>query len=644
MRSINRKNNLFYRYKSKPSERSKFKYVTYKNTLTKILRIEKKKYYTNQLNLYKHDIKNTWKIIKNAMNTFENNSTITKIKWNDIISEEPVGIANTFNSYFSTIGKNLAQQIAPSTKQFQDFLGVPNPNSIFFTPINKNEILKIVSNLKDKKSAGHDGIDNYLLKKIITFIVDPLTHILNFSITSGLVPINMKIAKVIPIFKKGDKKEVNNYRPISLLTGISKILERIIYTRLINFLQVNDIFSNFQFGFRQKHSTSHALLTFIEKVTQAIDKHSHMLGIFLDFSKAFDTINHKILLKKLYHYGIRGKALEWFRSYLSNRQQYVSVNDAKSHTQNIECGVPQGSILGPLLFIIYINDFHRSSSILSFILFADDSNLFFSHPNPHALLNIVNAELKKVTEWIKANKLSLNLLKTKYMLFSNTIETLPGHIIFDETPLEKVTLIKFLGVYVDCKLSWKHHITTTCKTISRNIGVINKLKYVLPSSVLLMLYSSLILPYLNYGILVWGNTHQVLLDKLLLLQKKSMRIIFNLHPRTHTDDLFFHNKILKVKDLYLFHLGQLMFNFKTKNLPKIFDQTFNRNDLFHNYPTRRSNEYHLPLFRTILAQNTFVYTGPNYWNNLDNNLKNITSIHSFKNKLKQLLLQPYNAQ
>ena len=230
------------------------------------------------------------------------------------------------------------------------------------------------------------------------------------------------------------------------------------------------------------------------------------------------------------------------------------------------------------------------------------------------------------------------------MLFSNTIETLPGHIIFDETPLEKVTLIKFLGVYVDCKLSWKHHITTTCKTISRNIGVINKLKYVLPSSVLLMLYSSLILPYLNYGILVWGNTHQVLLDKLLLLQKKSMRIIFNLHPRTHTDDLFFHNKILKVKDLYLFHLGQLMFNFKTKNLPKIFDQTFNRNDLFHNYPTRRSNEYHLPLFRTILAQNTFVYTGPNYWNNLDNNLKIITSIHSFKNKLKQLLLQPYNAQ
>ena len=138
--------------------------------LTKILRIEKRNYYTNQLNLYQHDIKNTWKIIKNAMNTFENNSTLTKVKWNDIISEEPVDIADTFNSYFSSIGKELAHKIAPSTKQFQDFLGVPNPNSIFFSPVNKNEILDIVSYLKDKKSAGHDGIDNYLLKKRIILI------------------------------------------------------------------------------------------------------------------------------------------------------------------------------------------------------------------------------------------------------------------------------------------------------------------------------------------------------------------------------------------------------------------------------------------------------------------------------------------
>ena len=169
--------------------------------------------------------------------------------------------------------------------------------------------------------------------------------------------------------------------------------------------------------------------------------------------------------------------------------------------QNINCGVPQGSLLGPLLFIIYINDFCKSSDILSFILFADDSNLFYSHSNPHTLVNVVNSELEKVTQWIRANKLSLNLLKTKYMLFSNSIDALPVNIVFDDTPLEVVSFIKFLGVTVDNKLSWKYHIDNTCKTISRNIGIINKLKYHFSPSSLLMLYSSLILPYLNYGIL-----------------------------------------------------------------------------------------------------------------------------------------------
>ena len=272
----------------------------------------------------------------------------------------------------------------------------------------------------------------------------------------------MKIAKVIPIYKKGEKDDVSNYRPISLLTSISKIVERIIYIRTVNFFKKSDIFSNFQFGFRENHGTTHALLSFVEKVTHALDTFSHTIGIFLDFSKAFDTINHKILLAKLSQYGIRGKALEWFTSYLSkNRSQYVHANGVDSQIKTIDCGVPQGSLLGPLLFIIYINDFHRSSDNLSFILFADDSNLFYSHPDPNVLLRTVNCELKKVAEWIKANKLSLNLKKTKFMLFSNSLDSLPGNVIFDTTTLDEVSSIKFLGVCVDNKLSWKCHIKGT---------------------------------------------------------------------------------------------------------------------------------------------------------------------------------------
>ena len=228
------------------------------------------------------------------------------------------------------------------------------------------------------------------------------------------------------------------------------------------------------------------------------------------------------------------------------------------------------------------------------------------------------------------------------MLFSNAIEALPTNIIFDDTPLERVSDIKFLGVTVDNKLSWKSHINNICNTISRNIGVINRLKFHIPSSSLLTLYSSLILPYLNYGIIVWGNTHRNLLERLLLLQKKALRIICNTAARSHTNQLFLGNKILKVHDLYSLQLGQFMYSYNNNLLPRAFNNMFPKKQSFHNYPTRRSNEFHLPLLRTLLAQNTFIYTGPRFWNSLDNDIKNARSLNSFKSKLKSFFLQLYS--
>ena len=331
----------------------------------------------------------------------------------------------------------------------------------------------------------------------------------------------MKLAKVIPIFKKGDPCNVCNYRPISLLTSISKILEKIVYSRTIKFLKVNNIFCETQFGFREKHNTSHAILTFLDKVARATDNHDHTIGVLFDFSKAFDTINHDILLYKLCHYGIRGIALKWFESYLCNRQQFVCINNSNSSVKNVCCGVPQGSILGPLLFILYINDFRNSSKLLSFLLFADDSNIFYSHHDPQLLLNTLNTELLIVADWIKSNKLSLNLDKTNYMLFSNAIDYLPGQIMFDNIPLKRVHYSKFLGIIIDEDLTWKPHINNVCTIVSRNIGIINKLKLCFPKTTLLTLYYALIYPYLNYGILAWGNACKTLLDRILLLQKKS---------------------------------------------------------------------------------------------------------------------------
>ena len=643
LRSINRKNNLYYANKIQRSEKSHRKYTTYKNVLTKILRIEKRKYFTNQLILVKHDIRKTWKIINSAINKHSDKSRITKIKCNNVDIHDSEQIADSFNEYFSQIGHNLAKNIPPTQKKFLDFIDQPNPNSLFFVPVHRNEIIDIVHNLKNKKSTGHDGIDNILLKNVIDFIVDPLVHIFNLSLNCGIVPDCMKISKVIPVYKKGAKDNICNFRPISLLPALSKILERIIYTRLLNFLNKNNITSHFQFGFRQKHSTSHAVLTFVEKITKAIDKFYHTVGVFLDLSKAFDTIDHKILLYKLSNYGIRGRALEWFRSYLTNRKQYVCINDQCSSTQNVYCGVPQGSLLGPLLFIIYINDIQNSSNILSFVLFADDSNVLLSHSDPNILINTLNIELDKLLQWIRANRLSINLQKTKCMLFSNSIDNLPHNIKLDDTNIETVSSMKFLGLIIDNKLSWNVHIDSICRKISRNIGIINKVKFFLPTSSLLMLYSTLILPYINYGIVVWGNTHNSYIHRILLLQKKAMRVICNTSWMSHTDILFYENSILKINDLYQYNLGQFMYQLNNNVLPSVFNLIFNKNKTIHKYPTRQSDEFHLPLTRTILARSIFTYAGPKLWTILDVSIKSAPSLNSFKFKFKKSLLRNYQA-
>ena len=642
LRSINRKNNLYYRYKACQTDLNRTKYTRYKNILTNVLRQAKKQYYSIQFQMNKDNIKNTWKIINSAINKRNKTQNIEKIKNNNnTIIKDPKSIAECFNEYFSCIGKNLAEKIPETATNFRTFLTNPNPNSIFFLPTTREEIIDIVKNMKNKKSSGNDGIDNCLLKSIILYIASPLAHIFNLSLSTGSVPNSIKIAKVIPIFKKGDALETNNYRPISLLPSLSKVLEKLIFTRVTNFLCTNNIICENQFGFRAKHNTTHAILTGIDKIARAIDQRLHTVGIFLDFSKAFDTIDHDILLYKLEHYGVRGKALEWFRNYLENRKQYVELENNLSMPRHINCGVPQGSLLGPLLFIIYLNDFKKSSEILSFILFADDSNLFYSHSNPDLLLSTVNSELRNVLEWVNANKLSLNIPKTNFMIFSNTLRDLPGDVLIDGTPLVKVKSSRFLGITFDDKLNWKSHTINICKTISRNIGIMNKLKYYFPSSTLSTLYFSLVLPYLNYGIMAWGNSSQTHIDKITALQNRALKIIHNAHARDKPDPLFRKSKILKFSDLFHFQTGQFMYQFNKKELPMAFSNMFTKNNSIHNYPTRQANSFHLPLNRTSFASKTVSFYGPKYWNSLAADIKTTPSLNCFKKKLKKHLISKY---
>ena len=642
LRSINRKNKLFYKQKINPSTRNRTQYVRYRNVLTSSLRASTQLYFSRQFEKHKFDMKSTWKVINEALKSKNDTDPPKYIHKNNRKIDDPSDMAEVFNDFFVNIGPNLANNIPNTNTDFHKFLNDPNPQSLFFNPIIEEETKNIIINLNTKKGAGHDGLTNFLLKNIVDVIISPLTFIFNLSLTTGAVPLNMKIARVVPIFKKGQKESLNNYRPISLLTSISKILEKLVYTRTQNFLFNSKILSDSQFGFRKNHSTTHALLAFIDKIAHAIDDVSHTIGVFLDFSKAFDTINHDILIEKLRHYGIRGVPLDWFISYLSNRKQFVSINGHDSHSKIVTCGVPQGSLLGPLLFILYINDLRNSSPLLSFICFADDTNLFLTHRDPQTLVDTLNKELVSVQSWIYANKLSLNIDKTNYMLFSNTIKILPTQVNFNDTELKQVDCTKFLGLYIDSDLSWKPHIIYLSRVLSRNTGILNKLKHFFPKRILLSVYSTLITPYLNYGILAWGNASINLINILFRIQKRAIRNVNNVEYLAHTNNLFHINKILKISDLFFFNVGIFMYKLSTNSLPEIFLQMFRRNRSLHTYPTRQSNAYHLPRTRTIFAQKTIMYIGPSYWNALPTEIIESPSLYTFKSKLKELLFKTYD--
>jgi hypothetical protein len=641
LKSINYKNKLYRKFLRSPSEANRLIFTKYKNSLTTILRSAKQAYFSNQFEKEKNNTRNTWKVINSVL---KNNTSIriSSINVNDQSINNPLLIAEHYNDFFVNIGPTLADKIPNCNSTFHDFFDNPNPHSVFFNPITENELLSIVLTLPNKKSSGHDSINCPLIKEVIQVISKPLVYIMNLSLSSGIVPDSMKIARVTPIHKNGDRHMVNNYRPISILTSFSKILERTVYIRTSLFLQKHNILSNSQFGFREKHSTTHAILKLIDRIRADRDQSLHTMGIFLDLSKAFDTIDHSILLSKLSFYGIRGIALEWFRNYLSNRKQFVCIDGKESSLKSLICGIPQGSLLAPLLFSLYINDFPKSSDKFSFILFADDSNLFCSHRSLDTLFDIVNRELVHISNWIKANKLSINIKKTNFMLFGPFVNNLPCDIFFDNVPILRTNCIKFLGLYIDDKLSWNFHINYICKLISRNIGMISKLSYFFPSEILYNIYSALILPYISYGVLAWGKSSAYLLNRITILQNRALRIINRVGFRAHSNPLFLKHRTLKVSDIYLHQLGIFMHQFISNNLPNSLQNMFVFNSQIHSYQTRHSHDFHIPFCSSSRSMNCVSFQGPKYWNSLDDSLKRCKGTYMFKRKLKCVLLDNYH--
>ena len=576
---ISKKNDKYRDWKSTNNdveyEVKKINFKTFEKIVKDNIRAAKREYYFKTFTSQKNDMKKTWKTIDETLNRRKNKSKFpSEFVVNNRSIADQKEIADQFNIFFSNIGSTLSDsiEIADSTLDFTDYLNNPTEHHFNFNTITESETLSIINKLKNKNSSGKDEISNKLLKSIKDEIAKPLTIIINQSLKTGVFPDALKIAKFKPLYKKGDNFCLNNYRPISLLPTISKIFERVMFTQLYSYLNANNLLSEQQYGFRSHHSTELAYVKLVDYITTEMDnikKIKTPTAIFLDLSKAFDTLNFNILLNKLQYYVIDGISLSLIRSYLTDRFQYVQFENSESDLLEIKTGIPQGSILGPLFFSIMINDLVNSSNKFKFLMYADDITIYFNledFPIENKEL-LINNELEKVNKWLKLNKLAVNVDKTKSMLFHKRRPVTPIQFSMNNRIIDVVQYFNYLGIMLDADMSWKTHVAMVRNKLSRINGILHRLKYIYPQSILITLYKSLFVPHINYGSLLWGHTGGAL-DK---IQKKAVRTITYSNCIAHSEPLLKELNLLKVKDL--FELKNLKFLFKLyhNNLPPYFN-------------------------------------------------------------------------
>ena len=614
-KDLNKKNDLIFEHK------------TLQKNLRKEIQLEKDKYYQNFFKENKNNLVKVWRNIKNLINfkpkAGNNNIKHLYIDKEKRISSDPFEISNSFNKHFTTVASNIDKKIVKTNKNFNYFLRKPNEKTFALYPTTPAEVKSYIKNINIRKSVGPFSIPNPILKEFHEIFATPISQIFNLSLESGIFPKKMKIATVIPVYKKDDNLDCNNYRPISLLPNISKMFEKLIKDRLSKFLEENKCLFAKQFGFRNKHSTTHALIDLTETIREALDKDEFACGVFLDFKKAFDTVNHKILLKKLEHYGVRGHAVKWFSSYLAERKQYTSVNNTNSQIDDITYGVPQGSVLGPLLFLIYINDLNNAIKFSSIRHFADDTNIIYRHQSLRKINQRINFDLKNLVEWLRANRIALNTNKTEIVIFRTPRKTITRKMNFriSGQRIHPKSTVKYLGLVIDEFLHWKTHYTVLRAKLKRSIGLLAKLRYSVSSNLLRTVYFAIFDSYLRYGCQVWGQNKNAETNEISILQDKALRVISFKNRDTPVGPLFKEKYIIRFFDLIRFYNCLFVAEHLNQNLPTSFREYFTYMANRHNHNTRGAVRklVSMPLCKTsFYGSHSVTAKSAKDWNNLQN--------------------------
>ena len=621
-------------------------YKEYRNRYNRLRRAAKIQYYNELISKNRNNSKKLWSTLHEITGKMKNKTEISEeFLINGIRERNGHVISNAFAKYYANIGRSLAERIESKGNINDPITGLIKrvDKNCFLFPTTRKEIEKYILSLKAKNSKGNDDVSNNILKSIYPSIIQALSIIFNKSLSCGQFPGNMKTAIIKPLYKGRSNVEIGNYRPVSLLPVISKVLEKIVNSRLIKFLTKNKVLFEGQYGFRRRRSTSDAILDLTGNILDGFNKGMFTLGLFLDMTKAFDSIKHETLFRKLEVYGVRGIALNWIKSYLTNRNIQVNYNGTISDKYSIDFGTPQGSVLGPLLYIILANDMPKCLKFCNSVIFADDTTIFVSGKNLKFLYRKLNEDLKRLSNWFNSNLLTLNAEKSNYILFRTKNKQIDysGKVMIDGNEIRRVSSTKFLGVLLDEYLDWNLHVKTLLNKLAIGNYSLNMCKNMLKTHTKRLLYLSNIQSHINYALSSWGSmlTHSNL-KKIQVMQNKAVRSLFNLNSRERMKPYYKKAKLLMLEDQIRLSLLNISFRYVNDILPNRIVNLFEV--IRHGRQTRNQHNLTTPHHTLQIYNNSFLGRAPNYWLRLANDLKDKTNTRAFSKSFCRSVLEMYN--